>query len=491
MPEENDRNSFAQGVAKRTVLLTAGRFVSKLLVFFMVRLYTACLSPAEYSLADLLTDTANLLIPLASLGISDGIFRNAADPMQDKQAYLTAGLAVLGGGSLLFLALSPILNCIPLFEGTAWLIVLYVLLSNLHAVVSQYLYAVGRVRLFAGQGILNTVLIIALNLVFLPGLDLGVTGYVMSTFVADGLTTLFLILYTRLWRSVRRMSPREIWATAKPMLRFCLPLIPATVCWWVTSVSDRYMISAMRSAAENGLYAAAYKIPTILTYAVSIFSIAWKGSVSAEADDPARWEEHYTRSWCGYVAVAFVGGGGLILLSRLLAGMLYAEEYRAAWTYIPVLTVATVLAGLDTFLDSVYFTARRTVWSLISAASGAGLNLFLNVLWIPRYGAMGASVATAVSYLCVLVIRLVTTHRLIPFRRECGRLALNTAVLALLACCATMAGEACVDPKWGWPAAAAACLVLIGLNAKTMIHICSGLARRLCGRRGGKENEKP
>lgn len=490
MPEENDRNTFARGVAKRTLLLTAGRFISKLLVFFMVRLYTACLSPAEYSLADLLTDTANLLIPLASLGISDGIFRNAADPMQDKQAYLTAGLAVLGGGSLLFLALSPLLTFIPLFEGTAWLIVLYVLLSNLHAVVSQYLYAVGRVKLFAVQGILNTVLIIVMNLLFLPGLNLGVTGYVMSTFAADGLTTLFLILYTRLWRSVRRMPMKALWATVKPMLRFCLPLIPATVCWWVTSVSDRYMISAMRSAAENGLYAAAYKIPTILTYAVSIFSIAWKGSVSAEADDPARWKKHYTRSWQGYVAVAFVGGGCLILLSRLLAGVLYAEEYRAAWMYIPVLTVATVLAGLDTFLDSVYFTARRTVWSLVSAASGAGLNLLLNVLWIPRYGAMGASVATAMSYLCVLVIRLVTTHTLIPFRQGCGRLALNTGVLAVLACCATAAGEAYVNPQWGWVAAVAAFTVLLALNSKVMIHIGSGLVRRLRGRRGGKEMEK-
>ena len=63
----------------------------------------------------------------------------------------------------------------------------------------------------------------------------------MATFIADGLTTLLLILYTRLWRSVRRMSLRELWATAKPMLCFCLPLVPATLCWWITSVSDRYI----------------------------------------------------------------------------------------------------------------------------------------------------------------------------------------------------------------------------------------------------------
>ncbi|UKI13096.1 MAG: lipopolysaccharide biosynthesis protein [Oscillospiraceae bacterium] len=308
MSGKTERTSFSRDVARRTALLTVGRFVSKLLVFFMVRLYTACLSPAEYSAADLIVDMANLLIPLASLGVSEGIFRNAANRNRDKEAYLTAGLAVLGAGSLAFLLLSPLLTCIPLFTGTAWLIVLYVLLANLHAVVSQYLFAVGRVRLFAGQGVLNTVLIIVLNILFLPVLKLGVTGYVMSTFIADGLTTLLLVLYTRLWRSVRRMSLRELWATAKPMLCFCLPLVPATLCWWITSVSDRYMIYYMRSAAENGLYTAAYKVPTILTYAVSIFSVAWKGSISAEDDDPAVWKRHYTRSWQGVYGCGVCGG---------------------------------------------------------------------------------------------------------------------------------------------------------------------------------------
>ncbi len=464
-------SSFRQDVAKRTVCLTAGRLVSKLLVFCMVRLYTACLSPAEYSTADLIVDMANLLIPLASLGVSEGIFRNASNRSNDKEAYLTTGLAVLGAGSLVFLCLSPLLLCIPLFTDTAWLIVLYVLLSNLHAVVSQYLYAIGRVELFAGQGVLNTVLIIVLNILFLPALKLGVTGYVMSTFVADGLTTLYLILRTRLWRSVRRMSWREIRETAKPMLHFCLPLVPATLCWWVTSVSDRYMIYSMRSAAENGLYAAAYKLPTILTYAVSIFSVAWKGSISAEDDDPAVWERHYTRSWQGYTAVAFAGGGCLILTSRLLASFLYADGYSAAWMYIPVLTVATVLAGLDTFLDSVYFTVRKTGWSMGSALSGALLNLLLNALLVPDFGAMGASVATVLSYLCVLILRMVTTRRLIRFRQGRVRLTLNILLLSAQAIFMTAAGEGYMTPVWGWGLATAAFVALLALNARMLLCI--------------------
>ena len=52
---------------------------SKLLVFLMVRFYTSYLTPAEYGTADLITQTANLLIPLVSLDIADAVFRFAAD----------------------------------------------------------------------------------------------------------------------------------------------------------------------------------------------------------------------------------------------------------------------------------------------------------------------------------------------------------------------------------------------------------------------------
>ena len=196
-----------------TAVFSIGKLLSKLLVFFMTRLYTACLTPAEYRTADLIVNAANLIIPLACVGISEGIFRNAADRSADKEAYFTNGLLVLGLGSLAFLALSPLIGLVPMLAGSVWLIVLYVLSANLHAVVSQYLCAIGRTKLFAGQGLLNTALVVGLNVLFLPVLGLGVEGFVLSVILADALTTLVLFCVTRLWRAIK---PRAIsWATVK------------------------------------------------------------------------------------------------------------------------------------------------------------------------------------------------------------------------------------------------------------------------------------
>ena len=456
-----------------TAVFSAGKLLSKLLVFFMTRLYTAYLTKAEYSDADLIVNMANLLIPLACVGISEGIFRNAAAASGDKEAFFTNGLTVFGLGSVVFLALSPLIGLVPFFETTAWLVAAYVVIANLHSVVSQYLCAVGRTKLFALQGILNTVLVIVFNIAFLPGLDLGVKGFVMSTILADLLTTIVLILVTRLWHAVKPGSVS--WATIREMLRFCLPLVPTTICWWITGVSDRYMVAAMCSPEINGLYAAAYKIPTLLIYAVSIFDSAWKLSVSSEEDPDAR-RDFYSRVWQIYTTVAFLGGGALILTSRVFARLLFHESYMEAWIYIPMLTTATVFTALDTFLGSVYFTSRRTWWSMITAAVGAVLNVVLNLWLIPLWGAMGASIATFAAYFVVFVLRLITTRRLIRFRQETVRWVVNTLLIGGMTVAVTLTGGDHGDVMWG--AAAVVYVVMLAVNARSILAVMRSIVKK-------------
>ncbi len=466
-----------------TAVFSAGKLLSKLLVFLMTRLYTAYLTPADYSTADLIANMANLLIPLACVGISEGIFRNAAARDGDKEAFFTNGLAVFGGGSLLFLGgalvylcISPLVNILPFLKESLWLVVFYVLSANLHSVVSQYLCAIGRTKLFAAQGILNTALVIALNILFLPVLGLGVTGYILSTILADLLTTVILILTTRLWRAVKPGSLS--WSTIRTMLGFCLPLVPTTIFWWITGVSDRYMVAEMRSPEMNGLYTAAYKIPTLLIYAVGIFDSAWKLSVSSE-DDPAATAAFYSRVWRVYTTVAFLGGAVLMLTCRLFSFLLFDEAYADAWVYIPVLTVATVFTALDTFLGSVYFAGRKTMWSMITALAGALLNVALNLLLIPINGAMGASIATFIAYFVVFILRLLTTRRLIPFRQEWPRWMLNTVLSLGMAAAISLSGGAYGTALW--VAAGVLFAAMLAINARPVLELlrdAKGLLRR-------------
>ena len=56
-----------------TLIFAIGTFSSKVLVFFLMPLYTSVLSEAEYGTVDLMVQIGNFLLPLVSCGIINGI----------------------------------------------------------------------------------------------------------------------------------------------------------------------------------------------------------------------------------------------------------------------------------------------------------------------------------------------------------------------------------------------------------------------------------
>lgn len=446
-----------------TLIFTVGKFVSKLIVIFMLPFYTSYLSSAEYSTSDLITNLCNLIIPLACLGVSEGIFRNAASKNEDKEAFFTNGVMLMIFGSTVFLALSPLLRLTGYFNNYIWLIILYVISSNIHSVCSQYVCAIGRTKLFAGQGVLNTALTVIFNIIFLAGFDMGINGYVFAIVLADFLSMLFVFLAARLYRAFKpRKISRKI---MKELLRFCLPLVPSTVFWWITGVSDRYMVAFICSDEMNGLYTAAYKIPTLLTYVVTIFNDAWKLSAVSESDDKEKCAEFFSQIYKYYIAVMFIGGGAIAVTSQLFAWILFADSYYTAWIYIPVLAAATVFTSLDTFTGSVYFTVKKTSMSLWTSLIGAVVNVVLNIILIPAYGAMGASAATFVSYFLVYLIRAATMPKFMRFNMYHGRLAINTVLICAIAYVMTAYGNA----WWGILVSCAVLIISLVFNARDLV----------------------
>lgn len=420
-----------------TVILGLGTFGSKLLVFLLMPLYTAWLSTAEYSTAELISSTANLLIPLACIGISNGIFRFAAERESDKTSVFSSCIALLGIGLVAFCIFSPLLGLIEYFSNYVWLIVAYVFFADVQSVCAQYVRAIDRTRLFAVQGILNTGLTILFNILFLAAFDMGVTGYVLSVVIGNILTSVYLIVAAKLWR-VFRFSAIDKHLMGE-LLRFSLPMIPTTVCWLITDLSDRYMVTYFWGSEVNGVYSAAYKIPTVVNLISGIFMQAWQFSAVAESSDEIGCKRFYSEVFRGFLSVIFIGTAGLIFLSRLLADLLLNAAYFEAWRYMPVLLCAAAMEALVSFLATVYMVRKKSMHSFLTALIGTTLNLVLNFLFIPVYGALGAAVATMLSYATVLVVRMLDTQRIIPFRLCLPRLIISTVLLIASAAVMTLA----------------------------------------------------
>lgn len=68
-----------------TVIFGIGQFSSKILVFIMLPIYTGYLTTAEYGTVDLIQQSANVLWPVITLGITNGIIRIGLDPKLPKK----------------------------------------------------------------------------------------------------------------------------------------------------------------------------------------------------------------------------------------------------------------------------------------------------------------------------------------------------------------------------------------------------------------------
>ncbi len=398
-----------------TMLISLGTFGSKLLVFFMVRFYTGYLTTSDYGTADLITQSANLLLSVISMGITDGVFRFAINHVKHRARVFSIGLYTITIGALLLAVFLPLVGLMPALKPYLWLIGLYIMASCYHTLCAQFIRAEGKTALFAVQGMINTFLVIALNIVFLAVLHMGITGYVLSIVLADVFCALLLFIREKLWRFVILNPGWEYW---KEMLLYSIPMIPATVFWWITSVSDRYMVAGFISDSANGIYAVSYKLPTILTLVSGIFMEAWQFSAVAESTGDKR--EHtkfFSRVWCAFQSVMFLAAAGITALAKPAVHVLAAPSFFEAWKYVPVLSAAMVFSSLVSFLGSVYMVEKNSMRTFLTAMVGAVLNIILNLILIPGpLGIQGAAIATCVSYLVVFLIRAADVRRFIPFK---------------------------------------------------------------------------
>lgn len=452
-----------------TAILGAGTFASKVLVLLLMPIYTRLLSTAEFGTADLISQTANLLIPIAAVGICDGIFRFTLDAVKDKKKVLSTGMTILLCGSIAICGVVQILRLFAPLSNYVFLIAAYVIAANVHLAFANFIRAEGRNVLFAVQGIINTALTVILNILFLivipkylPSLisdpsEARCVGYVLSVVVADGLLCVILFFAARLYRSISFKSVDK--RIAVDMLKFSIPYIPTTIMWLITSVSDRYMVTGFRSVEENGLYAVSYKLPTMLSLVSGVFIEAWHFSAVKDADDKER-SAFFGAVYDNFMSFMFMCGSLIIAGAQIFTRILVDDSYFMSWQYVPILVIATTFSTLVSFMGSVYFLKKKSAVSMLTAMAGAITNIVLNLALIPFFGAMGAAVATLSCYVLVYIIRAVNTRKYVRFDLHTVRVIINTILLG--AQCAAWF----IPVKYMWIAQIVIPIVTVCFNGK-------------------------
>ncbi len=418
-------------LVSNTALFAVSQFSSRLLFFIMTPLFSYWFETQELNgIKDLLNQFANFSIPLVSLGISNAVIRFGLDKNENKSQIYTNGIVSVFMGFALLVAGSPLLAMVEWYKDYIILLCVYVLTSCLRTLNCQFVRAKQYTKLYAVDGILTTVITCIFYVVFLRNLNMGPTGYLIAIILSDGLSILFLFFTAKLHKYINFKISLPL---LKRMLRYSLPLVPASIFWWVTSASSQMFIAAMLpdGTAQTAIFASAMRLPTILTIVSTVFTEAWQ--ISAFTDGvKQKAEEFFTKVFSAYQGVMFLCAGGIILLSQPYM-LLFRQDYFSAWQYIPFLAIATVFSSLSNFINSVYMVKKRSGLSLATMAAGAVINVVLNIVCIPIFGIGGAVIATLVSYLAVFILRVITSQKLIRIGYKPLKLCVNCAILTLQA----------------------------------------------------------
>ena len=159
---------------------------------------TRMLGTGDYGSADLIQQTANVLIPIVFLQINSACLRFALDKNEDKGNVFTIGIRVTLLGFVAFLLFAPIVSIIKVndFNLGNYIVLIYafVLVSGFRQLCQQFVRGCGKVTIFAVDGILATATTLVFNLLFLGPFHWGVTGYVVAIIASDACSVLFLFV---------------------------------------------------------------------------------------------------------------------------------------------------------------------------------------------------------------------------------------------------------------------------------------------------------
>lgn len=391
---------------KNVGLLTIANFGSKILIFLLVPLYTSVLSTNDYGTYDLVFNTVSILVPLLTQNIVDAVLRFALDKDVNKNEVINIGIkyfAISLCPVVIALLINSIFDLIPQFTSIApYFFVMYVA-QALSGIILYYVRGLNKFKEIAVSSVLCSTLIIICNIVFLLIFKWGLSGYFLANVIGPFAQILYLFIY-----ALRGYKPDLIHVDLdleKKMLIYSRPLIANTVAWWFNNVFDRYVVTFFCGVAENGVYAVASKIPSILSVFQNIIGQAWIVSATDEFDSKDS-NGFFTNMYNLYNCFMVILGSVIIGSNLLLAKIMYAKDFFVAWKYAPFLTLSIVFGAISGYVGGIMGAVKDSVQFAKSTIIGSFVNVILNLALVPFIGAFGSALATLLCYVIIWALRM-------------------------------------------------------------------------------------
>lgn len=444
-------------LAGQTAIYGLPTIVGRLLNYLLVPLYTRVFIPAEYGVVTEIYAYVSFLFVILTYGMETAFFRFASSH-ENKASVLSTSVTSLGFTSLLFLIAvvlfdNPIASAMGYSDNPEYIRWFAIILAAdaFSSIPSAYLRLKNRAFRFALVKVINIVVNIAFNLIFIiliPYLlstrpdagyiplikaiynpDIGV-GYIFISNLIASLVTVIMLL-----PSLTGISIKPDTQLLKQMLRYSWPLLIFGLAGIINETFDRIILKHMLpgdvdAMAQLGIYGACYKISILMTLFIQTYRYAaepffFDHSSDKNAKTTYARLMHYFIIVCLFIFLA-------IMLNLKTVLLFVGSEYRQGAPVIPILLIANLFLGVFYNLSVWFKLTDRTKTGAMISVAGAVITLVLNFALIPFMGYMGAAWATFVCYGFMMIMSWYLGQKFYPVNYKIGAAGFYALITTLI-----------------------------------------------------------
>lgn len=393
---------------KNISIFTLSEFGTKIISFFLVPLYTYILTTNQYGTIDLIFTISTVLTPLIMLNIGEAIMRYSLDEDTSSDKIMSVGIINFIFGIIIALIFVPIFSINKILDNYKWYMYFYIVLCATKSMLNGYLRGNNKLKHYAISNILNAILIVIFNIIFLIFLKKGIDGYLFAYILSEIFVIIYIILFGKVLNSIKKLKFDK--KLTVNMIKFSLAIVPNSLLWWIINSSDRIMVSYFQNLSQTGLLAVSYKIPSLLVVLNTILMQSWKYSAIKEKDSQDN-EKFTNIMFDKFFRLSILISSFLILIIKPLTKILFEASYYESWIASIFLLIGFVFLGISTFIGTIYYVKKDMIGNMISALFGAILNIIFNLIFIPIMGFSGAALGATLSYLSILLYRYYNTKK--------------------------------------------------------------------------------
>jgi O-antigen/teichoic acid export membrane protein len=220
----------------------------------------------------------------------------------------------------------------------------------------------------------------------------------------------YCLASTGIWLLMRRFMPElEVVEIAQNLAnskaefwQYTLPLLPLGIFGWLSGMADRYIINGVMTAADVGLYVAAYGLasrPVLMLGGIietTIRPVYQQAVISGDAEA----QQRHLQQWKWLLAIGCMAGLIIsIVAHQWIAWLLLGAEFRSGSYLIPWLVAAHIFLILAQWKGRMLLVHSKTVSLAKVEISATLLALMLSVVLTLQFGLIGAAIAVIAGYM--------------------------------------------------------------------------------------------